>query len=451
MASEFDVAVVGAGVSGLTVAHRLTALGRRVVVLERAVRAGGAIGSTREDDLLVERGPNSAMLTSPQIADLIDELGIADQRVDAVPAAARRYILRDGRLRPLPTSPPALIRTDLFSTGAKLRLLREPFVPRGRAEAGESVAGFVRRRLGGEFLAYAINPFVAGVFAGDPERLELASAFPKLHALEQRHGSLIRGQIAGARERRRRPEVARDRAVMCSFRNGMQTLTDALASRAGDVRTGVEVREVTRQGEEYRIAATDGSAVTAGAVVLATHAAGTRPLVADLAPRLADVLADIPSPPVTVVASEYRRADVAHPLDGFGFLVPEREGRRILGTIFSSSLFAGRARAGYVLLTTFVGGTRQPHEARRDDDAIQATVAHELSDLLGAGRPTRVRLTRWERAIPQYTLGHARRMAAVDAAEAANPGLFFCANWRGGISVGDCIAGGERLARRLVA
>jgi len=451
MRPDADVVVVGAGVSGLGVAHRLTRLGRRVVVLERAARVGGAIGSTREDDLLVERGPNSAMMTSPLIAALIDELGIADRRMDADPAASRRYILRGGSLRALPTSPPALLRTDLFSARAKLRLLREPITPRGPAAPGESVSAFVRRRLGGEFLDYAINPFVAGVFAGDPDRLEVASAFPKLHALEQRYGSLIRGQVAGARERRRRADTAKNTATMFSFRDGMQTLTDALGAAAGDVRTGVEVRSIATDGDLRRVGLADGTTVSAHAVVIATHAEGTRPLVADFAPTLDDALADIPYPPVTVVASEYRRSDVAHPLDGFGFLIPEREGREILGTVFSSSLFAGRARPDHVLLTTFVGGTRQPAMARRDEAAVNASVERELASILGAGRPTRVVQTRWDRAIPQYTVGHAKRMAEVDAAERANPGVWFCANWRGGISVGDCVQNAERVATSVDA
>ncbi len=447
-----DVCVVGAGLSGLTVAHRLTKRGLSVTVLERSGRPGGVIRSTRTGSALAESGPNSVMASAEALRRLVSELGLDGERVTTDPSSSRRYVVRDGRLHPIPMSPPTLLRSKLLSTAGKLRVLREPFVRRAPEDANESVGAFVRRRLGPELLDYGINPFVAGVFAGDPDLLELRSAFPRMHALEARSGSLIRGQIALARMRRK-SGTAKPPSDMFAFRDGMQTLTDALA-RSVDVTTGVDIGEIVRTGGGYRVAGTgpDGPlAIDARAVVVATDADAARHLLRALAPEVDAPLREIPYPPVTIVVSEYRRQDVAHALDGFGFLVPAREHRRILGTVFSSSLFPHRAPDGNVLLTTFVGGMRQPAEARRPDDEVRALVADELSDLIGARSPVTQTITRHERAIPQYTLGHAARMAQIDGVETRNPGLVLAANYRGGISVGDCVTSGEATAEGVLA
>jgi len=230
---ELDVLVVGAGISGLVVAYRLQRAGLAVAVIDAAARPGGVIETLARDGCLVERGPNSALDTTPLIGELIDDVGLTARRRFAPEAAQRRYVVRGGVLRALPTSAAAMLTTRLFSTAAKLALLREPFVRPGDPALEESIAAFVRRRLGSEFLDYAIDPFVAGVYAGDPEQISVRAAFPKLHALEQRWGSLIRGQVLGARERRRQKEVAKNTAKSFSFVGGMQTLTDALASAIG--------------------------------------------------------------------------------------------------------------------------------------------------------------------------------------------------------------------------
>jgi oxygen-dependent protoporphyrinogen oxidase len=457
MRVDTDVVVVGAGLSGLTSAFLLRRRGARVLMVEAATRPGGVIESVRRDGALYEKGPNSGLDTTPLVNELLASAGIRDQRLDASAMAAKRYILRDGALLALPMSPGAFFGTSLFSWRAKLGLLREPFVAKSAAAAEETVAGFVRRRLGREFLDYAIEPFVAGIYAGDPDLLSVPAAFPRLFALEQQYGSLIRGQILGARERKKRAEKAKNAAASFSFRRGMQTLTDALA-RDQRIDVGARVAGVRREPDgayvlacERGAAAADRFELRARAVVLAVPAYEAAQLVGGVAAEAAPALEAIVYPAVASVASCYRRADVAHPLDGFGFLAPRKEAPPILGCLFSSSMFEGRAEASTVLLTTFVGGVRSAPLALRSEDEIAASVTAALEGYLGAKRPLWQEVTRWPRAIPQYTLVHLQRFAAVERAVAAAPGLRFCANWRGGVSVADCIKAANASADAIAA
>lgn len=451
----FDTIVIGAGISGLSVAHGLEQRGRTVAVLEAAPQAGGVIATTHRDGALFERGPNSTLDTSPRIAQLLAEAGIAAEREDAAESAAIRYIVRDGRLKALPTSPPAFLKTSAFSLRAKLRLMREPFIAPTPPGVEESIAAFVRRRLGREFLDYAIDPFVAGIYAGDPDRISVKAAFPRLLALEQKYGSLIKGQFLGARERKRNKEVAKNAARSFSFRAGMQTLTDALARRLAHLECGVRVRRVTRGPEGFVVEGTRGGdavVYTGRSVVVATPAFEAGGIVAGLAPEAGRALAGVAYAPVAIVVSTYARADVAHSLTGFGFFVPKVEQRALLGTLFSSSMFGGRAPDGSVLLTTFVGGRRNPEILALSDAALKKAVHAELADLVGArAAPAWQEIVRWPKAIPQYDLGHLERLRPVDAAEAAVPGLHFFANYRGGVSVGDRIQHGDTTAAQVDA
>jgi len=423
------------------------------MLLESRAQAGGSIGTTRERACLFEAGPNSALDTTPLIARLLNELGIAGERVAANPAAHNRYILRGGNLTALPLSPFEFIASSLFTTRAKLRLFGEPFIAASGPAVEESVAEFVRRRLGGEFLDYAIDPFVAGVYAGDPETLSVKAAFPRLHELEQTYGSLIRGYLAGSRARQRNPEKSKQAAPMFAFRDGMQTLPAAIARRLARVELVTSAVKVTPANDGYIVTARSADAyrdIRARTLVVATPAHAAAGLVAPYLPNAGAALAAIEYPPVAVAVSAYRRDAVRHALDGFGVLVPQRERRRILGTIFSSSLFDNRAPPELALLTTFVGGMRQPEIARLDDAEISAIVQSEHAAMLSAPpRAEFVRIKRWERAIPQYTLGHLDRMSAIEAAERDFPGLFFCANYRGGVAIGDCIKSADHIANRV--
>ncbi len=458
MPTDIDVLVIGGGISGLATAFGLKTRGASVEVFEVASRAGGVIGSRHRDGVLYERGPNSTLDTTPLINALLDELGIRGERRDAAAAAKTRFIVRGGALVALPTNAATLLTTSAFSLPAKLRLLREPLVARAPAGAEESIAAFVRRRLGTEFLDYAIDPFVSGVYAGDPEQISVPAAFPRLAALEQRYGGLLKGQILGARERRKSGEPAKNAAPSFSFRAGMQTLTDALARAVARVETGVQGRRIERNadGTWAVVGARAGEPILrrVKAVVLATPAYEAAKLARELAPAAAKGLAGIEYAAIAGAASAYRREDVTHSLAGFGFLVPKKEQRAILGTLFSSSMFEDRAPEGVVLLTSFLGGRRNPELLAKPDAKLGQIVHGELAALVGArAQPLWTEITRWQRAIPQYTLGHLERLRPLEEAERALPGLFYCASYRGGVSVGDCVksahATAETVARFL--
>lgn len=453
------VVVVGAGISGLTAAFWLKQRGVPVTVLERDPVPGGTMRTTHDGGWLIETGPNSALETTPVIGEMLDILGLTPDRLYADEASNNRYILRSGELHPLPMSPPAFLRSRLWTMRGKLRLLKEPFI--GRAGREESVAEFVERRLGREFLDYAINPFVAGVFAGDPGQLSVRSAFPKLYALEEQYGGLIRGMIGGARERKKRAEVAKDRAKMFSFTRGMQQFPDSIADHLGmAVQCNCTVAAIGVQpsggesGLSFTVDYTLGGRVSrleASDVVLAVPAYAAAALLDQHSATLAEALRKITYPPVAEVFLGYRQDQCGRPLDGFGYLIPAVENRSILGTIWSSALFPGRAPQGHCALTTFVGGSRQPAMVATSDAALVSSVRRELEEIMAVrGEPAYTKIVRWDRAIPQYDLGHRKVMAMVDALEASHPGLVVCSNYRGGIAVGDCVKNGKAVAERIV-
>jgi oxygen-dependent protoporphyrinogen oxidase len=288
---------------------------------------------------------------------------------------------------------------------------------------------------------------VAGVYAGDPEAISVKAAFPKLHALEQRWGSLILGQIRGARERRQQKETAKNTAKSFSFAGGMQVLTDAMAAAVAPLALSTRVTRLSRDaGGIFTVHADQPggpAAWRARAVVLAVPADRAAALLREHAADAAAALDAIPYAPVATVATAYATSTVAHPLDGFGCLVPRKEARRVLGVLFSSSMFDARAPKGHALLTTFIGGLRNAELAGLPEDEIAAIAHAEHGALLGArAQPLFQAVKRWPRAIPQYNIGHLGRVARATAAAQALPGLHFCANWKGGVSVGDCIKNG---------
>ena len=438
-----DVLVVGAGISGLTTAFRLVRGGMRVAVVEAAGRVGGAIETHTDGPWRFELGPNTVVESHETVGRLIHDAGLEGEKVSAAPSAKRRYLYKDGRLVPLPGGPPGLLTTPLFPLGAKLRLLKEPWIGRPPEGTEESIADFVRRRLGQPFLDYAVGPFVSGVYAGDPERLSVRWAVPKIWTLERDHGSLLRGVLA----RRKGPAPG---GAMISFRDGLEALPRKLAQEIGDVRTGVAVRRIVLAAAGYR-ADTSAGTLEAKRVVLAVPADGAARILDEVTAGASRLFEQIPYAAVAVLALGWRRADVGHPLAGFGFLAPRKEGLRSLGCLFPSELFPGRAPEDHVALAAFTGGRTDPEIVSWDEDRIATTLVDELRGPLSLqGEPAWTLVRRWPRAIPQYEVGHGRFVERAREIEHALPGLHLSGNFLGGVSVPNCIQNGTELAERML-
>ena len=450
MNSSRTIAVLGGGITGLAAAHRLGTLGHNVVLLESSPRVGGAIRTELAEGWLIEAGPNSFQPSQAEVMELITELGLDGEVVPALPGAKNRFLVRGGQVIAAPLSPPALLGSKLFSFGAKLRVLSELFAQPKQRPADVSVAEFVREHFGSELLDYAVQPLIGGIYAGDPAQLSAQYAFPTLWEMERKYGSLIRGQIAAAKARRKE---GRQSAPLISFRRGLQTLPEALAARqpAGAIRLGAGVHAIVAQGKRWNVGWTENGTPhnqTYDAVVSALPAAGIAQLRIAGGEPLAG-LGTMPHPPVTSLFLGYRRAQVRHALDGFGVLVPAVEKRAMLGVLFSSTLFAGRAPDGHVALTVMVGGSLHPELAPMPASEILVRVAPDLKDLLGVeGPPVFTRRNSWPRAIPQYNLGHGKHLDALAAAERNHPGIFFAGQVRDGIALPACAQSGLRVAVR---
>jgi oxygen-dependent protoporphyrinogen oxidase len=449
-----NVAVIGAGISGLCSAYWLNKKGYDVHVFEKTGRVGGSIITLKESGYLIDLGPNSALETSDILRELIGELGLEEQKIYGNEAANNRYIVRDGKLFPIPMGPFKFIKTKLFSTKAKLRLLKEPFIKPGDGN-DLSLADFVRYRLGEEFLNYAINPFVAGVYAGDPENLSTQAAFPKLYALEQKYGSFIKGAIKGSRERKKRGEVAKDRAKLFSFIDGMQVFPDTLAAKLKDnIKFGAGIESLKKHPSGYELTITHNNQIESriyDIVILSTPAKNLSQILSGIASAEAKRIAGIEYPPVAVVFMGFKNEKILRNLDGFGFLIPKIEKRQILGSIWSSNIFPGRAPEGFDAFTTFVGGSRQPENGILEDAPLTEIVLKDLNDLIGLnGPPDFVKIKKWPRAIPQYTMGYPQIQKMFNDLEERFKGLFFAGNFRRGIGLGDSVLSAHETVEKIL-
>ena len=423
--SDPDVVVVGAGITGLTCAYRLRKLGIEAIVLEKSDRIGGVIRSQKINDHLVEWGPTS-LLPTPHTFAFLEELGIGEELEEADPKSPR-YIVVKGKLRPIPLGP--------LSTKGMLRGLAEPFV-RSKSQGDESVASFFRRRFGAEVHERIAAPFVTGIFAGDTEKLSVGSVFPRILEIEQQHGSIVWGMLRGKSKATANNGTRRRRATISSFPEGMETLPRRIGN-------GLQIQTLC---SGIRI----GSDIHARATVLATPAFGAAEILQDMHSGLSEILGAIDYAPVVVVATSLPIRSLPAPLRGFGFLVPGAERMTILGTIFNSLLFAGRAPDDRLLLTSFLGGALKPEVFDWPDDRIWNSVCSELKRVLKSSiQPEPVTIVRHRRAIPQYNIGQRQRVDAIVAELARIPGLFVTGNFLHGVSVPACMEHGDNTARAV--
>ena len=479
------VVVIGGGITGLTACYRLVQQAQAndlpldVVLLEASDRLGGVIATRYEDGLLLEEGPDCFLTTKPWGIELCDELGLNAELIGTTTEHRQSFIVRHGRLVPVPQgfylmAPGALwpfVTTPAFSWSGKLRMALDLVLPRRTACPGldpgsndESLADFVIRRLGREALERMAQPMVGGIYTADPRHLSMQATMPQFLEMERRHRSLILALQQRQRQASAQPGVSGARyGLFASFRRGMQTLVDALADRlpAGTVRLQASVRSVRRdpphlpegvRGGCWIISPQDGPDLEADALCLALTAPQAARLVSSLDPELAAGLHDIPYASSAVVTLACDRADLAHPLNGMGFVVPAVEQRSLIACSFSSVKFAGRAPDGKVLLRAFVGGALRQAQALWPDAKLQDAVCQDLRQLLGlTGKPTLCHVSRHASAMPQYHVGHLARVERLEAAAHRWPGLALAGNAWHGVGVPDCIRSGDAAARGLLS
>jgi protoporphyrinogen/coproporphyrinogen III oxidase len=442
--------VVGGGISGLVCAYALQKAGIEVLLVEASARPGGVINSISHDGYLLELGPQSFAGT-PQLRNLCTDLGIANQLLEA-PRRAPRYVLINDELQAVPMSPLAFFTSSLINASTKWALVRDILGKSVPPEADESIAAFVRRKFSGQLLDRLVGPFVSGVYAGDPEKLSIRSAFPQLHEAEIAAGSIVRGMLRLAKSKK----GPREHPTLNTFREGNETLVRALANKLGSrVLTKTSAANIYGQNDGSFHVSLEGDSndsISTKFVVLAAPTDATGKLLAQLDPSLEPLLTSVDYAPVAVVSLGYAKKDVSHSLDGFGFLVPRSAGLRILGTVWNSSLFSGRAPDGHTLLTTFVGGATDPAAAKLSSEELGGIVQCEIGPLLSIkNTPRFCTVTVWPRALPQYNLGHGERLTSISKNLARFPGLFLTGNYLRGPAIGACVEQALAIAEEVKA
>jgi protoporphyrinogen/coproporphyrinogen III oxidase len=457
-----SVVIVGAGISGLALAYRLgqQAPVISIQVLEASQRIGGKVWSEHRQGFLVESGANGFLDLKPSSLELCHDLGIADQLISGSESArTNRYLYRGRGLEKLPSSLASFLRSPVLSWKGKLSLLSERLRPRRRELTDESVADFARRRLGREAADNLVDAFVSGIHAADPTLLSLAASFPRLAALEREYGSVLRGMAALSRQKRKaaraqgQPSPPPQR--LWSFAGGLRVWIEALASRlASSPEVNVEVQAIsppTPGQPGWAVLAKNGKKWVADAVVLTCPTTDQARLIRPFDNDLAGKIDAIAYAPVIVVALGFRAVDVPLPLDGFGYLTPQRLKRDVLGVQWCSSIFPGRAGEGQVLLRAMCGGWGRQDIVGWDDERLSLAVRAELRASLGiTAAPILQEIIRWPRALPQYHLGHGERVNWIEARSREHPGLFLGGNAYGGVSLNDCTERAKILASQIL-
>ena len=442
---DAEVIVIGGGVSGLCAAHYLkkTLGDRAVLTLEAGPGPGGTTGSDVVDGYTLDWGSNGFLDREPLTLAWAEDLGLLPGLVKANAAAAKRFIYRNGKLHRV-KAPPGFFLSPLLSVRGRLRLCCEPLIPGKTDDAPESIFDFAARRIGAEAAQMLVGAMVLGIYGGDARQLSMAHCFPRMVRMERDHGGLFKALMAIRKNRAASPMGPP--GTLTTFQGGIGALPEHAAASLGDrIRYNTPVRTVAAVDGGYTVSLDNGETLAARAVVVATPAHAAAELVRELHPETARALAEIPYAGLSVVCLGYPREAIGHDLDGFGFLVPRGQGLRLLGCIWTSSLFPFEAPDGSVLLRVMLGGAPDPEANALSDDALTDLTIQELKPLLNLkGTPELVRVYRHPRGIPQYTLGHEHRLAALEAGEAACPGLVFTGNAYRGIGLNDCVVSAHR-------
>ncbi len=445
--------IVGGGISGLSLAYFLIekASSLDILILESEKKAGGKIWTDRAEGFLCEGGVNGFLDNRPRTLELAAKLGLTPVRSND--AARKRFIFSDGKLHKLPESPISFFLSNLLSLYGRLRIVWEVVVPKGGGD-DETLADFARRRLGREAFEKLIDPMASGIYAGDPETMSLKSCFPRIYDLENKYGSLIMALIKLQREAKRTGKKVGPGpgGVLTSFYDGMEVFILALKAFLGErLKTVSRVVSIDKKGDTYTVFLSDNSKVEAESVVLATPAHVTSEIVKDFNRNLSLTLGEIPYPPVSVVCMGYMRNKIKQPLDGFGFLIPKRENRKILGTLWDSSIFPNRAPEGHVLLRSMLGGAMAAEVALQEEDRLASTVVDEMEKIMDVkAQPDFVRVYTHEKGIPQYLLGHGKLLDKIDTIVSGHSGFYLTGNSYRGIGVNDCIENSYKLAERIL-
>jgi len=462
------VAVLGGGLTGLVACRRLLrAAGEgnpplEVRLVEASPRLGGVVETERAAGFLMEKGPDCFLTSKPEGVRLCEELGLGEQLIGTNPQRRRSLILRGEKLLPVPQgyyllAPSRIgpfLTTPVFSPLGKLRMAMDVLLPRGRSEADESLADFVRRRLGREALERMAQPMVAGVYSADPEKLSLKAAMPQFHEIEREHRSLILGL-----RRRMRAQGAEASAsgarygLFAALAPGMGALTDALAgSVAGaSIRVNCRAESIEKKEKGWRVRLQDGEEMETDAVCLALPPRAAGRMLASASPRLSRELESVSSGSLATLSLGYRTEQVAHPLDAMGFVVPAIENRTLLACSFSSVKFEGRAPEGRTLIRAFAGGGEDAPHWRLTDEELTGRLIAELRPVLGiSGAPEAMRLHRHEASLPRYEVGHLERVGRIESEVGATPGLALCGCAFRGVGIPDCVKSAERAAEKIL-
>ncbi|MEZ5360326.1 MAG: protoporphyrinogen oxidase [Candidatus Zixiibacteriota bacterium] len=448
------VAIIGGGISGLSALHFLKhRFGNtcEAVLFEKEQRLGGTIGTDRKDGFVSDWGPNGFLDKVPLTLQLVAELGADDLLDPANPKADKRFIYRNNRLHEIGASPQKFLASPLLSIGGRIRVCSEPVIKQRRSEDDESVFDFAARRIGREAAETLIVPMVSGIYGGDAKKLSLKACFPIMRQMEDQYGSLFKAMMAKKKERKSNGGPAGPGGRLTSFKTGLYQIIERIEEKYRDsIRTGIEVTSIEKDGSRFRIGFKFNESDMFDAVICATPSFAASDLIKQLDARLADTLSLIPYASISVVCLGFHRDDIRHPLDGFGFLIPRTEGVRILGSIWTSSIFSGRSPQGMLQLRTMIGGATDPEAVHLSDKELVAITHGELTRILGISKaPSYVNIFKWPQGIPQFVMGHPDRVKQIDNFQQQYRGLFFTGNAYDGIGLNDCVVRSEKAVTQI--